>query len=201
VNLAFAGAGMISLVHAMAAEATESPILAIASRTEAQAADTGGQGTVKDYFALLKPRVMSLVVLTALVGLMLAPGPIHPVIAFASILAIAVGAGASGCLNMWYDADIDAQMGRTAKRASAERMTRAALQLQPATDAYHEAVDLIKLALFAYDNHLKASRDAAHRVMLSRQATMAITPTVLENLKSFILLKYVMKIRLKRPQR
>jgi hypothetical protein len=71
-------------------------------------------------------------------------------------------------------------MGRTAKRACAERMTRASLQLQPATDAYHASVDLIKLALFAYDNHLKASRDAAHRVMLSRQATMAITPTVLD---------------------
>jgi heme o synthase len=73
-------------------------------------------GSAGDFFELLKPRVMSLVVLTALVGLMLSPGPLNPVIAFASILAIAVGAGASGCLNMWYDADIDAQMGRTAKR-------------------------------------------------------------------------------------
>ena len=69
-----------------------------------------------DYFALLKPRVMSLVVFTALVGLMLAPGDIHPFIAMVAIVAIAVGAGASGALNMWYDADIDAIMDRTAKR-------------------------------------------------------------------------------------
>ena len=69
-----------------------------------------------DYFALLKPRVMSLVVFTALVGMMLAPGHINPVVGFAALLAIAVGAGASGCLNMWYDADIDAVMSRTALR-------------------------------------------------------------------------------------
>jgi len=69
-----------------------------------------------DYFALLKPRVMSLVVFTAFVGLVVAPGGINPVIGFASILFIAVGAGASGALNMWYDADIDAVMQRTAKR-------------------------------------------------------------------------------------
>ncbi|MCP8939242.1 heme o synthase [Alsobacter sp. SYSU M60028] len=72
-------------------------------------------GAASDYFALLKPRVMSLVVFTALVGMMLAPG-LNPVLGFAALLAIAVGAGASGCLNMWYDADIDAVMGRTAKR-------------------------------------------------------------------------------------
>lgn len=69
-----------------------------------------------DYFALLKPRVMSLVVFTALVGMMLAPGHINPVVGFAALLAIAVGAGAAGCLNMWYDADIDAVMTRTALR-------------------------------------------------------------------------------------
>ena len=69
-----------------------------------------------DYFALMKPRVMSLVVLTALTGFMVAPGHVHPVIGFAAILAIAVGAGASGALNMWYDADIDIKMGRTALR-------------------------------------------------------------------------------------
>jgi heme o synthase len=69
-----------------------------------------------DYFALLKPRVMSLVVFTALVGMMLAPGHISPVIGFVSILAIAVGAGASGALNQWYDADIDLIMTRTRKR-------------------------------------------------------------------------------------
>ncbi len=73
-------------------------------------------GDVGDYFQLLKPRVMSLVIFTALVGIVVAPGTIHPVIAFASLLAIAVGAGASGALNMWWDADIDALMTRTAKR-------------------------------------------------------------------------------------
>ncbi len=69
-----------------------------------------------DYFALMKPRVMSLVVFTALVGMAVAPGHLHPVIGFTALLCIAVGAGAAGVLNMWYDADIDAQMTRTARR-------------------------------------------------------------------------------------
>jgi len=69
-----------------------------------------------DYFALLKPRVMSLVVFTALVGLLVAPVPVHPFIGFVAVLCIAVGAGASGALNMWWDADIDAKMKRTVKR-------------------------------------------------------------------------------------
>ncbi|MCO6386101.1 heme o synthase [Aliihoeflea sp. 40Bstr573] len=69
-----------------------------------------------DFIALLKPRVMSLVVFTAFVGLATAPGAIDPFIAIIAVLAIAVGAGASGALNMWYDADIDAVMSRTAKR-------------------------------------------------------------------------------------
>ena len=76
-------------------------------------ADEPGLG---DYFALMKPRVMSLVVFTALVGLLVAPGGLHPVEAFIAILCIAVGAGASGALNMWWDADIDAKMKRTARR-------------------------------------------------------------------------------------
>jgi protoheme IX farnesyltransferase len=71
---------------------------------------------VGDYIELMKPRVMSLVVFTALVGLVLAPVPMHPVMAFTALLCIAVGAGAAGVLNMWYDADIDARMGRTAGR-------------------------------------------------------------------------------------
>ena len=69
-----------------------------------------------DFFALLKPRVMSLVVFTAVVGLLAAPVPVHPMIAFAAILFIAVGGGASGALNMWWDADIDRVMKRTRKR-------------------------------------------------------------------------------------
>src|SRR4029450_9914834 len=72
--------------------------------------------SVGDYVALMKPRVMSLVVFTALVGLMIAPGHIHPVIGFTALLCIAIGAGAAGALNMWYDADIDAVMTRTASR-------------------------------------------------------------------------------------
>ncbi|MFT5869518.1 MAG: protoheme IX farnesyltransferase [Paracoccaceae bacterium] len=69
-----------------------------------------------DFFALMKPRVMSLVVFTALVGLLVAPGGINPMIGFTAILFIALGAGASGALNMWYDADIDQVMTRTASR-------------------------------------------------------------------------------------
>ncbi len=69
-----------------------------------------------DYVALLKPRVMSLVVFTALVGMVMAPGGIHPVIGFTALLCIAVGAGASGALNMWYDADVDRLMRRTSNR-------------------------------------------------------------------------------------
>ncbi|MCU0828752.1 MAG: heme o synthase [Tabrizicola sp.] len=69
-----------------------------------------------EYVQLLKPRVMSLVVFTALVGLLVAPVSLHPVEAFAAILFIALGAGASGALNMWWDADIDAVMKRTARR-------------------------------------------------------------------------------------
>src|ERR1700726_697496 len=74
------------------------------------------EADVADYLALLKPRVMSLVIFTAMVGLTIAPGHVHPVLAFTSILCIAVGAGASGALNMWYESDIDAKMSRTANR-------------------------------------------------------------------------------------
>ena len=69
-----------------------------------------------DFFALLKPRVVSLVVFTGLAGLLVAPGEIHPLIAAVTLLCIAVGAGASGAINMWYDRDIDAVMERTRKR-------------------------------------------------------------------------------------
>ncbi|WP_299153135.1 heme o synthase [uncultured Tateyamaria sp.] len=74
------------------------------------------EASLGDYFALMKPRVMQLVVFTALVGLLAAPISVHPVIGFASILFVAIGAGASGALNMWWDADIDGVMTRTAKR-------------------------------------------------------------------------------------
>ena len=74
------------------------------------------QGSVGDYFALLKPRVMSLVVFTSIVGMVAAPGDIHWFLGFIAILCIAVGAGASGALNMWYEADLDAKMERTKER-------------------------------------------------------------------------------------
>lgn len=69
-----------------------------------------------DFYRLLKPRVMYLVIFTAIIGMLMAPGSINPFLGFISILCISIGAGASGALNMWYDADIDAVMDRTAKR-------------------------------------------------------------------------------------
>ena len=84
--------------------------------SDLSALDDGREAGFGDYVALLKPRVMSLVVFTAMVGLLVAPLPVHPLIAFASILFIALGGGASGALNMWYDADIDAVMRRTRSR-------------------------------------------------------------------------------------
>ena len=70
----------------------------------------------RDWLALLKPRVMTLVVFSGIVGLLVAPGSIHPVLALTAILCIAIGAGAAGAINMWYDRDIDAVMRRTASR-------------------------------------------------------------------------------------
>ncbi|MHA6691792.1 heme o synthase [Devosia sp. A449] len=83
-----------------------------------------GEASVEDYLALLKPSVMQLVVFTAIVGLIVAPGGINPVLAIIAIACIAIGAGASGALNMWYDADIDRIMSRTQNRPiPAGRMT------------------------------------------------------------------------------
>ena len=84
--------------------------------TDATWTAKSGEAEFKDYFELLKPRVMRLVIFTAAVGLFTAPVAVHPVIALATILCIAVGAGASGALNMWWDSDIDAIMTRTANR-------------------------------------------------------------------------------------
>ena len=78
--------------------------------------DRGQEAEFGDFVQLLKPRVMSLVVFTAMVGLLVAPVPVHPFVAATSILFIALGGGASGALNMWYDADIDRVMRRTANR-------------------------------------------------------------------------------------
>jgi heme o synthase len=89
--------------------------VAFVDHTRDSVAVAGG-ARVEDYFALLKPRVMSLVVFTAIIGLLLAPGGINPVVGLIAILCIAIGAGGSGALNMWYDADIDRIMSRTANR-------------------------------------------------------------------------------------
>ncbi|MEM7237730.1 MAG: heme o synthase [Pseudomonadota bacterium] len=75
-----------------------------------------GDPELGDYYALMKPRVMQLVVFTALAAMVAAPMGVHPVVAVASLICIAVGAGASGALNMWWDADIDAEMVRTQAR-------------------------------------------------------------------------------------
>ena len=87
--------------------------MSFVSDLKAPLISTAGPG---DYIALLKPRVMSLVVYTAIAGMLVAPGPTNPVLAIAALIAITVGAGASGALNMWYDSDIDALMRRTAQR-------------------------------------------------------------------------------------
>src|SRR4249919_553313 len=84
--------------------------------TRAEVLSPAEGGDVAEYFALMKPRVMFLVVFTALVGLVAAPGHMHPVLAIAALMCSAVGAGAAGALNMWYDADIDARMARTSAR-------------------------------------------------------------------------------------
>ncbi len=96
------------------APASSYPASPLVSVDAEQATHDGGD--IADFWALMKPRLMSLSVFTALVGLVAAPGQIHPVIAVIAMLCIAVGAGASGALNMWYDADIDANMQRTAAR-------------------------------------------------------------------------------------
>ena len=84
--------------------------------TAAHAVSFARNAAPADYFALLKPRVMSLVVFTSAVGMVLAPGELHPVLIFAALFCIAAGAGASGAINMWFDRDIDARMPRTSGR-------------------------------------------------------------------------------------
>jgi protoheme IX farnesyltransferase len=90
--------------------------LSIRSDPAGEAALLREGGRVADFVELLKPRVMSLVVFTGAAGLIVAPGSVHPVLAAVAVLCIAVGAGASGAINMWYERDIDALMTRTAGR-------------------------------------------------------------------------------------
>ena len=83
----------------------------------------------QDWLALLKPRVVTLVVLTGVVGMLVAPGHLHPVLAVTTMLCIALAAGASGAINMWYDRDIDAVMVRTARVRSPRAGSRPARRL------------------------------------------------------------------------
>jgi protoheme IX farnesyltransferase len=82
----------------------------------AASAEVAAEAPLRDWLVLLKPRVMTLVVFTGLVGLVVAPGRLHPVLAFTAVLCIAIAAGAAGAINMWYDRDIDAVMRRTRSR-------------------------------------------------------------------------------------
>ena len=107
----------------------------------------------RDLFALTKPRVMSLVVFTGLCGLLAAPVSVNPVLGFAAVLCIALGAGAAGALNQWYEADLDAKMKRTAQRPlPAGRMER--------QTALHFGVGLSVFSVILMDlaaNHLAAA--------------------------------------------
>jgi protoheme IX farnesyltransferase len=85
-------------------------------KTKAVLSNSVDTSTVRDYFSLLKPRVMSLVIFTGFIGLYIAPGSIHPIIGFIAILCIAIGSGAAGAINMWYERDIDCLMERTKNR-------------------------------------------------------------------------------------
>ena len=115
--------------------------------------DQGLPADWRDLFALTKPRVMSLVVFTGLCGLLAAPVPVHPVLGFAAVLCIALGAGAAGALNQWYEADLDSKMRRTANRPlPAGRMTR--------QTALHFGVGLAAFSVILMDlaaNHLAAA--------------------------------------------
>jgi len=90
--------------------------MALDSGITARGHEAARDASPRDFFALLKPRVMSLVVFTGAIGLYVAPGELHPLLAAVAILCIAVGAGAAGCINMWYERDIDAVMRRTRHR-------------------------------------------------------------------------------------
>ena len=121
--------------------------------TPAATANPALPASSRDLFALTKPRVMSLVVFTGLCGLLAAPVPVHPVLGFAAVLCIALGAGAAGALNQWYEADLDAKMKRTASRPlPAGRMTR--------QTALHFGVGLSVFSVILMDlaaNHLAAA--------------------------------------------
>jgi len=139
-------------------------------------ADTAYPADWRDFFALTKPRVMSLVVFTALCGLLAAPAPIHPVLGFTAILCIALGAGAAAALNMWYEADLDSKMARTAGRPiPAGRMDR--------QSALHFGVGL---AFFS--------------VILMELATNRIAASILATSILFYVLVYTVWLKRRTPQ-
>src|SRR5690348_13590470 len=110
------GRRMSEQVSKMAASAGVDAVSLVLQRTPPRRLVRAHRARLADYVTLMKPRVMSLVVFTAVVGLLVSPAPIHPAAAIGALLCIAAGAGAAGALNMWYDADIDAVMARTAAR-------------------------------------------------------------------------------------
>ena len=132
----------------------------------------------RDFFALTKPRVMSLVVFTGLCGLLAAPGPVHPVLGFTAVLCIALGAGAAGALNQWYEADLDAKMKRTANRPlPAGRMTR--------QTALHFGVGLAAFSVILMDlaaNHLAAAVLAVSILFYVLVYTVWLKPRTAQNI-------------------
>ena len=134
--------------------------------------------TSRDLFALTKPRVMSLVVFTGLCGLLAAPVHVHPVLAFAAVLCIALGAGAAGALNQWYEADLDAQMKRTASRPlPGGRMNR--------QTALHFGVGLSFFSVILMDlaaNHLAAAILAVSILFYVLVYTVWLKPRTAQNI-------------------
>ncbi len=132
----------------------------------------------RDLFALTKPRVMRLVIFTGLCGLLAAPVPMHPVLGFTAILCIALGAGAAGALNMWYEADLDAKMKRTASRPlPAGRMDR--------QTAMHFGVGLAAFSVILMDlaaNHLAAGILALSILFYVLVYTVWLKPRTAQNI-------------------
>ena len=132
----------------------------------------------RDLFALTKPRVMRLVIFTGLCGLLATPVPVHPVLGFTAILCIALGAGAAGALNMWYEADLDAKMKRTASRPlPAGRMDR--------QTAMHFGVGLAAFSVILMDlaaNHLAAGILALSILFYVLVYTVWLKPRTAQNI-------------------
>src|SRR5437763_11696153 len=127
----------------------ERAVLSVVDHTAIELAPRISEADVADYVALLRPRVMSLVVFTALVGLVIAPGHVHPVLAITALICIAVGAGASGALNMALEGDIDAKMSRTANRPIPRgRITRSEAMAFGMTLAFFSVLTLGTLVIW-----------------------------------------------------